>query len=153
MAIDNKQIARRLFEEVWNRGKLDQLDSLLADGFKAHDPLMGVLNKAAYRETTKGYLAAFPDLKFEIDAMFSDGNTVITRWTAKGTHKGTFLKVAPTGIACVVGGISIGEFEDGKLLVNHTQMDALGLMRQLGVSATPEVTAARKPSTEAVARH
>ena len=58
---------------------------------------------------------------------------VATRWTARGTHDGELFGVAPTGNSVSTTGITIVRIADGKIVEDHTQWDALGLMTQLGV--------------------
>ncbi len=42
------------------------------------------------------YVSAFPDLHFDIDQIFGDGDFVATRWTATGTHRGELMGIKPT---------------------------------------------------------
>ena len=62
----------------------------------------------------------------------ADGDFVVTRWTARGTHDGELFGIAPTGNAVTTSGISIVRVADGKIVEDHTQWDALGLMQQVG---------------------
>jgi predicted ester cyclase len=40
---------------------------------------------------------AFPDLRFTIEEVVAEGDTVAARVTLSGTHLGPFLSMAPTG--------------------------------------------------------
>lgn len=145
MASDNKQTTRRLIEDVWNGGKLEVIDELLDPDFEGHDPLMGKQTRDIYRRGVKGYRAAFPDLKFEANQLLLDGNYVITRWTARGTHLGPFLGTESTGKTGVVTGINVAEFRNGKVIWQQSEWDALGLFRQLGLEDVTVPLAARQP--------
>jgi len=79
------------------------------------------------------YLNAFPDLHFDIEDVISDGETVVTRWTATGTHKGDVSGVPATGKRFSVTGTIFARVRDGKFVDSWGVWDALGLMQQLGV--------------------
>lgn len=133
MAIDNRQLARKLIDEVWNKGKLELIDELVDPGYEGRDPMMGTATRNGLKESVKAYRAAFPDLKLEVSTILSDGSYVCTRWTAKGTHLGPFLGMAPTGKHTVVTGLNLAEFRNGRIVADVAEYDALGLTRQLGV--------------------
>lgn len=148
MAIDNKQLARRLNDEVWSKGNLQLIDELIDPTFEGRDPLVGAMNRDALRESVKAYRAAFPDLKIEVASILSEGNFVCTRWTAKGTHRGTLLGMAPTGKTAVVTGIDFGEIRNGKFIADYAEYDALGLLRQLGLDTVAMPVPNLKPVVE-----
>lgn len=154
MKANVKEVSRRLFEELWNQGKLELIDELVDPQFRGNDPLLGVFDRKAYKEAVKNYRATFSRLTFEIDAMISEGDVVATTWTATGTHTGPFGALAPTGKTATVRGITVAEYEDGKLISSTSQMDTLGLMRQLGADVTPVVAGPElKPTAGVGARH
>lgn len=148
MAIDNKQLARRLIEEVWNKGNLQLIDELVDPNYDGRDPLVGATKRDGLRESVKAYRTAFPDLKIEVASILSEGNFVCTRWTAKGTHRGTLLGMAPTGKTAVVTGIDFAEVRNGKILVDYAEYDALGLLRQLGLDSVAMPLPSLKPAVE-----
>jgi steroid delta-isomerase-like uncharacterized protein len=147
MAIDNKQVARRMIEEVYNKGKIELIEELIDPAYEGHDPLMGTVKRDGLRESVKGYRSAFPDLKLEVNTIIAEGNFVVTRWTARGTHRGALMGIAPTGKSTVVTGIDFAELKNGKISSQYSEFDALGMMRTLGVEATA-VPAPGKAFTE-----
>jgi predicted ester cyclase len=82
--------------------------------------------------------AAFPDQKWTIEELIAEGDKVVNRFTWRGTHRGDFLGIAPTGSHVEVKGVVIDRFADGKIADTRIQMDNLGLMQQLGVVPTPQ---------------
>ncbi len=143
--MDNKQLQRRLMEEVWGEGKLELIDELLDADFAGADPLRGPLTREGYRNLVKGYRRAFPDVKFTIDSITGDDKCVATRWTAHATHRGPFLGTPSTGKAMTVTGISYAEFRNGKIVGEFTEWDALGMLRQLGIDDVTVPLAVRRP--------
>lgn len=134
MAVDIKQTHRRLFEEVWGKGKLEVMDELCDRGYRSHDPLSGDTDLEQTRDLCRQYRTAFPDIKPTLLGTFADGDTCVTHWRMTGTHQGELMGVKPTGARCTVEGISVARFRGGKIVEDWTQWDALGLMRQIGVA-------------------
>jgi predicted ester cyclase len=79
------------------------------------------------------YRGAFPDSNITIHEQIADGDTVVTRWTATGTHTGTLFGIAPTGRRVTCTGMVISHFKNGKVIEEFESYDSLGLMRQIGV--------------------
>ncbi len=77
--------------------------------------------------------AAFPDIHWVVEEMVAEGDTVVTRFTWKGTHRGVFLGVPATGKSVVVKGVVIDQLAGGKMSKSRILMDSLGMMQQLGV--------------------
>lgn len=151
MAIDIKQQCRRLFDEVWSQGKLDVIDELVDPSYQGRDPLLGSLDRKGLKQLVIGYRAAFPDLKFTVDQVNLDGELAIVQWTAQGTHRAALMSLPATGKAAIVSGITCSQFKNGKVSREHTEWDALGLYRQLGVEAMTQVPTA--PDAGVQARH
>ena len=134
MSAENKAIARRLVEEAFNEGKLEVVDELAAPGIVSHDsalpePLVGI---DATKASIAAYRDAFPDLKLTVEEQIAEGDLVVTRWTARGTHQGELMGMAPTGKEATVTGITIDRLENGRIAESRTNWDSLGLMQQLG---------------------
>jgi steroid delta-isomerase-like uncharacterized protein len=143
MSTENQAIARRLIEEIWNNRKLEAVDELLAPTFTNHDPNTPDLGTGpeAYKKLVNLYIAAFPDLRFSIEELISDEDTVVMRWRSSGTHNGDLGGIAPTNKKIAVEGVTINHIKNGKILDQHVSWDALGMMQQLGVA--PAVGEAR----------
>jgi predicted ester cyclase len=136
----NKTIARRLIEEAFGQGNLAVLDEIIAPNHVNSGPgeLPGVPSGP---EGTKMlitvYRNAFPDLHFTIDEQIAEGNTVMTRWTAHGTHNGELAGLPPTGKPAMVVGVNLDRVEHGKIVESWGIFDQFGMMQQLGVIPAP----------------
>jgi steroid delta-isomerase-like uncharacterized protein len=139
---ENKALARRVFDEVWSQGKLDLADELLAPDFVGRPGGLGEPFKGP--EGAKEFIGrlreAFPDITFTVEEMIAEGDLVATRWTSTGTHDGDFLGVEPTGRDAIFGGMTFLRFRDGTVAEGWTQLDALGLLKQIG--AVPQLARA-----------
>jgi predicted ester cyclase len=148
MAVDMKQSHRRLFEEAFGKGNLAVFDEICDPGYRSHDPLTGDNDLDGTRNQCRTYRDAFPDLTPTLIASYAEGDVVITQWRMSGTHRGELMGIPPTGTRCTAEGITIGRFRSGKLVEEWTQWDALGLLRQLGVSAMQPTPGARGPGVQ-----
>jgi steroid delta-isomerase-like uncharacterized protein len=135
MTDDAKRIPRQMIEEVYNKGRVDVIDELVAPGYVGHDPALpqAIAGPEGEKEIVAGYRAAFPDLVITIDDQVAEGDRVVTRWTARGTHTGDLWGIAGTGKEVTVTGTSIDRIQNDRLVETWSNWDALGLMQQLGV--------------------
>ena len=117
------------------------VDEHFAPGFVIHNTFPGMASDV---EGTKQWnaviLKAIPDYNVKIDDQIAENDKVVTRWTARGTHKGEFQGIAPTGKQVVVSGMTISRYVDGKIAESWVELDTLNLMRQLGASRRPTIT-------------
>lgn len=135
MSEANKAIARREVEEAFSKGNLDVLEDIIAPDYVSHDPGIPepIRGLEGVRQLVAGYRQAFPDLQVTIEDQIAEGERVVTRWSARGTHQGDLWGIAPTGKQATVTGISIERIVGGKIVEDWTNWDTLGLMQQLGV--------------------
>jgi steroid delta-isomerase-like uncharacterized protein len=127
---DNKRVARRMTDEVWNEGKPDVLDEICAPSYHLH----GTGGIAELKRNVAAMRRAFPDLRFTVDEMIAEGDAVASRWTWRGTHLGAFEDIAPTGKALAATGITIFHFADGKIVDDRFEVGGPDL-RQLLLGA------------------
>jgi len=132
---ENKELVRRLEEEVFAAGNVDVLDKFLAEDFVQHYPKGRVLEGlAAFREEVESELAAFPDLSPTIHEVVAEGDLVVTRLVVRGTHEGEFMGHAATGKEFEIDEMHMARIEDGKLVEQWSQADLVGMLEQIGVA-------------------
>jgi len=117
----NKEILRHFIEEAWNQGNLNVIEEC----FSTNLAEIGRRNIPMYR-------TAFPDIHVTVEDQVAEGELVATRATVRGTHKGEFTGIPPTGKQVTVTALSICRIADGKIVENWDNWDRLGLMQQLG---------------------
>ena len=139
----NKNAVRRLFEEVWNKGNLPLTDELFTPNYAHHDSSTPDVGRGPESEKKRAtlYRTAFPDIRLTIEDIIAEGETVMARWSCRGTHTGVLSGIAPTGKQFNISGVSIARFAGGKMAEGWVNWDALGLMQQLGV--VPEIGKAK----------
>jgi steroid delta-isomerase-like uncharacterized protein len=134
-AEDNKTIAQRFFEELWNGRKLDLADELFTADHTYHDPSIPWAGPGpeGMKQVVSTYHHAFPDARMNIDDQFVAGDRIVTRWTAHGTHTADLQGIPPTGKKVNVQGIWIHRVAGGKIVESWDVWDTLGMLQQLGV--------------------
>lgn len=134
---DIKEVTRTTFEEVWNKGNFDLLDEVMSRDSVFHVPGWGeVRGPDGFREFASTTRNAFPDMKVNIEEQIAEGDMVATRWSWRGTHKGEFLGVSPTGRRVLVNGITMGRVSEDGRGESWLMGDLAGLLQQIG--ALPE---------------
>ncbi len=140
-AEENQAVARREIQELFNHtGNLDAADEIYAPDYVGHDPTGAEMRGV---EGAKQYAAAlrqaFPDLESTIEDQIAQGDKVVSRFSARGTHQGETEEFGPaTGNRMEITGVTIVRFSGGKVAESWDHYDALGMMQQLGLVPEPE---------------
>ena len=128
----NEIVARRFFDDFWTGGQYDAADLLVAADHQHH--ISGSTLAAgpeSLKEMARSMRTAFPDLEFLIEDTIVDGDKVLVRWVAHGTHDAAFGGVEATGRAVEWTGMDLIRFEGGRIAELWGNNDALGLFEQL----------------------
>ena len=140
MSEENKVLARRFLEEAFNEGNLDVVDEIVTSDYVLHDPASPegeIRGPEGIKGFVQMYRSAYPDTDITVEDQIAEGDDVVTRWTARGTHQGELLGVAPSGNRVEVTGITIDRFSGAKAVESWTNYDALGMMQQIGAIPKP----------------
>jgi predicted ester cyclase len=135
---DNKQSARRMVEII-NAGDLGLVDELFAPDYVERAPPPGIPpDREGFKALIPMLRAAFPDLRYTIEDEVAEGNKVAQRVIGRGTMKGEFMGMSPTGKTAEWQEMHLHRFNaDGKLAEHWQTSDELGMMMQLGLDAQP----------------
>ena len=135
MSEENKALARRYLEEVWDKGNVELIDELFTTDFVRHGP-PAVEGEVRGPEDFKGlvntYHAGFPDFQVTIDDMIAEGDSVVSRWTVRGTHQGELMGNAPTGNRVTFTGYLFDRISGGKIEEEWVDYDTLQVMQEIG---------------------
>ena len=131
---DNIKLARQVID-AWNAHDPERFVKLVDEKYVAESDTVPAPVRGApgLREFMKIYVTAFPDIHFTVDQTFADSDFVVMRWTAKGTHRGTLMGIAPTNRATVTRGCTVTQYKNGKGVHDWIYWDTGNLLRQLGV--------------------
>ena len=132
MSIDNRSLSRRWFEESWNERNDDTVAELTAPDCLGHMESGEVTGAEPFKQVRDAFLAAIPDLRMTVEDVVGDGDDVVVRWSASGTHTGEGLGLEPTGHAIAVRGMTWHRYRDGKMVEAWDSWNQEGLLQRLG---------------------
>lgn len=125
-------LIERYFGELWNEGRVELVDELLHPEYVNHSPSPGLPpGREGVRVVVRAMRSAFPDLHYTIEDLVAGADAVATRTRLRGTHRGDFFGLAPTGRAVDVAQMTIERFRDGRIVAHHRLTDEALLARQL----------------------
>ncbi len=128
----NKAILRRITEEALNQRNLSLVDEFYATDYVFHLPgTPDIHGPEGFKQYFSTAFAAFPDFHLTTEDMIAEEDKVVSRVTIRGTHKGEFMGIPPTGKEVTATGILIQRFADGKIVEDWESFDFLGFMQQL----------------------
>lgn len=131
---ENKVIIQRAYEELWNERNVDVVDELVAEDFLNHAAPPGrQRGRQGLKDVVRMFEGAFPDFRYEVEDVISEGDKIAVRDTFTGTHQGDFMGIPATGNRVTMEAIHIYRFSEGRLAEHWVARDDLGMMRQLGV--------------------
>jgi steroid delta-isomerase-like uncharacterized protein len=144
MSEENKQVSRR-FTELFSSGDENLAEEILSrdvvfHGTTGDGDLHGIDEMKAF---VAAYRRAFPDARSTVEDQVAEGDKVVTRWRARGTHDGELGAIPPTGREFEMDGVTIERIAGGRIAEVWVARDELGLLHHLG--ALPDREAADAP--------
>jgi steroid delta-isomerase-like uncharacterized protein len=135
----NNAVVVRFFEAAWNEGNFPVMDELLAPSSIDHSTVTGKTETGSesFKQIVGMFRNAMPDIHLTIDDEIYAGDKVVHRWTLSGTHQKELFGVPPTNKRLTFTGTTTVRVADGKIAERWTNIDELGLLRQLGVVPPP----------------
>lgn len=79
-----------------------------------------------------GVRKTYPDLHLTIDRQIAEGEWVATCITARGTHMGEWMGIAPTGKQVVFTGVNIDRVVNGRIVEHGGAANVLGPLLDIG---------------------
>lgn len=131
------EIPQRLIQEVLGQGRVELVDEFIAADFVGFFYPQEVQGPEAVKRQASSLRKAFPDLEMTAEHVLKSGTYDAVRWVARGTHKGEFQGIPPTGNRAEWTGIGMHRYADGKMVEAWENRDDLGLLTQLGVIDRP----------------
>ena len=134
MSEQYKIAARDLIEKGFNQKDPVAFEAFFSTSLRDHALPPGVPGGFEGRRMFySAMLAAFPDMEVRLEDVFAEGDKLVTRWSAGGTHQGDMMGIPPTGKQISISGIAIDRFENDQSVEHWEVFDQVGLMQQLGV--------------------
>jgi steroid delta-isomerase-like uncharacterized protein len=140
--VSTKDIAKDYFE-AWNKRDFDRMRGLMhrdytytgGDGKELKGPDAGLA-------VSQMFAGAFPDGRIDIVNLKEAGDTVLVEFVGRGTHRGDFMGIGPTGRPVTVPVCNVLELRDGKIYREREYIDMANILVQIGVTRVPTPTPA-----------
>ena len=134
---DNEQLYRRLIDEVFNQGRMDVADELMAP--HAVERQRGGMGDGpdGVKRTATVLRSAFSDFSLTIQDLVVDDDMVWARQRGGGTNSGSFFGHPPTGKTAYIEVFDVVRFEDGRIVEHWGVPDQLGMLAALGLVELP----------------
>jgi steroid delta-isomerase-like uncharacterized protein len=133
---ENKQIAEKFIDEIWNKGNSDGVGRFVTSDFVYHARGEDVTGIENFKEWVSSDRSVFPDIRFTILDSISEFNKVATAWIIEATHTKEFRGIPATQKKFETVGVNIFHFEDNKIKEAWAITDGLTAALQLGVVKT-----------------
>jgi len=134
----NKRNLQRLYHEVMNAHRIDAADELITADRPDHDPNLPpefTEGREGFKRLFQMFIEAFPDLSFRNEQMVAEGDLVAGHNLMRGTHRGPFMGIPPTGRSFSVYASDVCRFTDEGLISEHWGVFDMGsLLGQLGIA-------------------
>jgi predicted ester cyclase len=139
MSVDaNKALVQRFIDEVFlgGQGASAAVDALVTPDFVSHGlPGSGPdVMKGAIERTSKG----LSNPKMDVRDIFGEGDRVAVRMQSSATQSGDFMGMPPTGKTYDIEELHLFRVADGRIAEHWHQMDAMGMLKQLGAMPGPK---------------
>jgi steroid delta-isomerase-like uncharacterized protein len=127
----NKALAARHYIEVLTQKKVSVVDEIYAESIQVGDGPS--VPREQFKAMAQMSTTAFPDLVATIHDQVAEGDLVVTRWSAEGTHLGDFMGHAGSGRKVKITAIHIHKIINNRIAVLWEEIDLLGLSKQLEI--------------------
>jgi steroid delta-isomerase-like uncharacterized protein len=135
MSQDPESVLRAWYEQVWNQGREEAIDALLAEEGMAHGLVDAEGNTArgpaSFKQVFHTFRTAFPDLCITLDEVVSQRDICAVRCTVRGTHLGDSLGIPATGKKVEFTGMNFARIADGKIVEGWNNFDFATMQAQL----------------------
>jgi steroid delta-isomerase-like uncharacterized protein len=134
----NKDVIRRLLAEV-DRGNLDVVEECYTPDYvdRTPTPIRALApGRDGVRQAFAIFLRAFPDARHTIEDLIAEGDRVVARISARGTHTGPLFGHPPSGRVVTMTGTTIYRLAEGRIAERWAEHGA-GILDQLGIALEP----------------
>lgn len=129
---EGKALVQRYWDEVWNAKDGAALAELYSPDEVHHWGVGGdTTGPEPFLERVATFWQAFPDFNIRVEQLVGEGDIVVSRWVATGTHDGEWMGIAATGKKIEYTGVNLFRIACGKIVESWAEADHLGLLRQL----------------------
>jgi steroid delta-isomerase-like uncharacterized protein len=132
-SLSPREVAAQWFQRVWNEQDASAIFELMAPDAVGHlEDGQIAKGPEGFREFQSTLLTLFPNISVKILDIIEEGEKVVTRWEASGTHQGSALGLPATGLGHQFQGMTWMIVREGKVVEGGDSWNQGGLMRRMG---------------------
>ena len=133
---ENKEVVRRIFEDVLNKGNYSLIPDLLAPEYSYHAPNgLEIKSPEGYERLIKTLKSAIPDRKGVIENIMAVGDEVVVQGSSSGTFTGQLMNIEPTGKSFISKFAIFYKFKDGKVIEETEYFQEPSFEEQVGIES------------------
>jgi len=130
---EDKKLIRRYYEEVVSTGAVDEVTRFVSpDYVEVHDNKRFAIGIEGAKEHIRGVRQTYPDLRLTVEQQIAEGEWVVTRVTMRGTHRGEWQGIKPTGKPVEVTAVNIDRVVGGRIVEHGGAANLLGPLLEIG---------------------
>jgi predicted ester cyclase len=130
---ENKLLVRRYIEEIVNTGDVTRLADFIAPEYaEVYRNVRYAVGPEGAKKHILGVRETYPDLRVTIDQQIAEGDWVASQITARGTHRGTWLGIRPTGRAVEFTGVNVDKVVGGRIVEHGGAANLLEPLLEIG---------------------
>jgi steroid delta-isomerase-like uncharacterized protein len=134
MSDATKQMIRRYYKDVWEKGNAKALDDLLTDDYVDHNPGPGEPpDKKGAKEMVARLAAGWRDAKMDVQSVIVEGDNAAAHWTMEWTQVGNFMGMPADGKRLHLRGHDFYRIKNGRIAEIWHIEDFAGLMGEMGM--------------------
>jgi predicted ester cyclase len=135
---ENKNTLRRNFEEIWNKKNFSLIPELISPDYVGINAYGVFKGREGYKQMAKNQTTNMPDLRYEVNEVIGEGDTLMAKLTVTGTYTGQFGSLDISGKKIKGTMVLVNRYKDGKCIESTAYSNPLELFKQLGVMIPPE---------------
>lgn len=129
----NKILVRRYYEEVVSTGRVEAVPQFVSpDYVEVYESQRYVLGVEGAQEHISGVRRTYPDLHLTVEQQIAEGEWVVSRVTMRGTHRGEWLGIKPTGKPVEMTAVNIDRVVGGRIVEHGGAANLLGPLMEIG---------------------
>ena len=130
------ELARHWFESIWNRRQIEEIFRLLEPGIEGDSEGGVITGPEQFRDQIFiPFTSAFPDLRIEVVGTVAEGDEVVVRWRARGTHTGDAFGLKGSQRQIEFSGMTWFRIRDGRVVAGWDRYNLGALASCLATGA------------------
>ena len=135
-----QDISKTFFQRLWNDRDFDVAYEIVDEDCITHQlnsdlqPIGSApRDPDSLIEHVQSWIEGFPDIRADVETSLTDGDRVVSWVVMRGTHRGSWLGIAPTNRKVAIRTVVMHRIAKGKIVEDWVLTERYGFLEQLGV--------------------